>query len=255
MIAVVSPAKTLDFDTPSITSEKSIARLFDRSKPILEVLKSKTPEDLMQLMDISEDLAMLNAKRYKNFKTRHTDQNSKQAMFAFKGDVYLGLDANSFDTSEIEYAQQHFRMLSGLYGVLRPLDMIQPYRLEMGTSLMVEECKNLYQYWGDVIGKTLNQDLTKQGDKILVNLASIEYFKAVDKKKIKGKIIDVEFKDFKNGDYKIISFFAKKARGMMARYMIKNRISTINDLKGFDYDGYYFDAQNSTETELAFKRG
>ncbi len=255
MIAVVSPAKTLDFESPAPLSEKTSARLFDSSKALLEVLKSKTASDLQELMEISDNLADLNVARFQNFKTRHTDKNAKQAMFAFQGDVYVGLDANSMSEEDILYAQDHFRMLSGLYGVLRPLDMIQPYRLEMGTQLRVGDNKNLYEYWGDQPAKTLNQDLNKQGDKILVNLASVEYFKAVNPKKIKGKIVDVEFKDFKNGDYKIISFFAKKARGMMARYMIKNRVSSIDDLKGFDYDGYYFDEQNSSELSLAFKRG
>ena len=255
MIAVISPAKTLDFESPTPFSKKSNARLFEWSKPLLDVLKTQSPKDLQELMSISDNLAVLNANRFQNFKTRHTVRNAKQAIYAFQGDVYQGLDASTLNEAEIQFAQEHLRMLSGLYGILRPLDMIQPYRLEMGTQMKVDKQKNLYQYWGNQLTKILNQDLSKQGDKTLVNLASVEYFKAVNKQNLKGKIVEVEFKDFKNGDYKIISFFAKKARGMMARYIIKNQIGTIDELRGFDYDGYYFDSKNSSDYELAFKRG
>lgn len=254
MIAVLSPAKTLDFET-EISLEKSKARLFDRSKVLLETLKDKNGQDLQDMMSISDQLAELNVKRFQKFSTRHTPKNSKQSLFAFRGDVYVGLDADDFTEEDTAFAQDHLRILSGLYGLLRPLDGIQPYRLEMGTQLPVNGHKNLYEFWGDTISKTLNKDLRKQGDKILVNLASVEYFKSVDRKALKAQVIDVDFKDFKNGEYKIISFFAKKARGLMARYMIKNKISQVEDLKAFDYEGYYFDPQNSTETFLAFKRG
>ncbi|WP_421895327.1 peroxide stress protein YaaA [Marinoscillum sp.] len=254
MIAVLSPAKTLDFET-EISLEKSKARLFDRSKVLLDTLKDKNEQDLQSMMSISDQLAALNVKRFQKFSTRHTPKNSKQSLFAFKGDVYVGLDADDFSADDTAFAQDHLRILSGLYGLLRPLDGIQPYRLEMGTQLHVNGYKNLYEFWGDTISKTLNKDLRKQGDKVLVNLASVEYFKSVDRKALKAKVIDVDFKDFKNGEYKIISFFAKKARGLMARYMIKNRISQVEDLKGFNYEGYYFDEQNSTDTFLAFKRG
>lgn len=255
MIAVVSPAKTLDFENSSPVKLKTSARLFDHSKTLLDTLKTKNAVDISEMMDLSENLASLNFNRFQDFKSRHTDKNSKQAMYAFRGDVYLGLDAETLGEEDIKYAEKHFRMLSGLYGLLRPLDMIQPYRLEMGTQLGVNGYSNLYQFWGETITKALNNDLSRQGDKTLLNLASVEYFKAVNRKSLKGMIIDVDFKDFKNGEYKIISFFAKKARGLMARYVIKNQISSIEDLKAFDYEGYYFDPNNSSDDKLAFKRG
>ncbi|RED94909.1 peroxide stress protein YaaA [Marinoscillum furvescens] len=254
MIAIVSPAKTLDFETP-VNAEKTKARFFNESKVILEALKEKDENDLQQLMSISENLAQLNVQRYQKFASRHTEKNSKQSVFAFQGDVYQGLDAATLSQEEVNFAQDHLRILSGLYGLLRPLDAIQPYRLEMGTQLAFDGYKNLYDYWKNIIAPALNKDLKKQGDDILVNLASVEYFKAVDTRQLKARVIDVEFKDFKNGQYKIISFFAKKARGLMARYIIKNKITSIEDLKGFNYEDYYFDEQNSTESLLAFKRG
>ena len=254
MIAVVSPAKTLDFES-SVTFDKTKARLFDHSKEILNVIKGKDEADLQNLMGISEDLAALNVDRFRNFSPRHTYTNAKQSLFAFKGDVYIGLGAEDFDEVDVSYAQDHLRILSGLYGMLRPLDMMQPYRLEMGTKLPINDAKNLYEFWGDTIVKSLRQDLLKQGDEVVVNLASVEYFKAVNTEKLKAEILEVEFKDFNNGKYKIVSFFAKKARGMMARYMIKNRLQSIEDLKGFNTDGYYFDESASTESMLAFKRG
>ena len=254
MIAVVSPAKTLDFES-KIDFEKSKARLFGKSKDILDEIKTHTAEGLRSKMGISEDLAQLNVERFQNFSTRHTSHNSKQSLFAFKGDVYLGLQAEDFSAEEITFAQTHLRILSGLYGLLRPLDLIQPYRLEMGTKLDVGTAKNLYQYWGADIAKVLRRDMLAQGDQVILNLASVEYFKSVDLKALKAKVIDVEFKDFNNGQYKIVSFFAKKARGMMARYMIKNAIQSIEDLKGFNSEGYYIDDQASTDSLLAFKRG
>ncbi len=254
MIAVVSPAKTLDFES-SVKAHKTKARLFTKSKDILEVIKLNNEGDLKRLMGISEDLAELNVKRFERFSSRHTDHNSKQSVFAFKGDVYLGLQAEYFDEADIEFAQSHLRILSGLYGLLRPLDLIQPYRLEMGTKLKVGDSKNLYQFWGKEIAKVLRRDMLRQGDQVILNLASVEYFKSIDLKALKAKVIDVEFKDFNNGQYKIVSFFAKKARGMMARYLIKNRIKNVDELKGFDTDGYYFDTSASSDTLLAFKRG
>lgn len=254
MIAVLSPAKTLDFES-KVETEKTKARLFDHSKVLLETLRTKSSEDLQSLMGISEQLASLNVERFQGFSTRHTPHNSKQGLFAFQGDVYIGLEAGDFSEAEIQYAQDHLRILSGLYGLLRPLDAIQPYRLEMGTSLRVNGYKNLYEFWGNTIAKTLRRDLKSQGDNILVNLASVEYFKSIDLKALKAKVIDVDFKDFNKGEYKIISFYAKKARGMMARYIIKNGVDKVEDLKGFDADGYWFDAEHSTDTLLAFKRG
>lgn len=254
MIAIVSPAKTLDFDT-HIDLERSKARLFTDSKVLLKTLKDKSEDDLQEMMSISDKLASLNVERFQAFSSRHTEKNSKQAMYAFQGDVYQGLDVDSLTEKDVEFAQSHFRILSGLYGLLRPLDAIQPYRLEMGTSLRVNGSKNLYEFWGDKIAKKLRRDLKDQGDNTLINLASQEYFKAVDLKALKANVIDVDFKDFKNGEYKIISFFAKKARGLMSRYIIKNQITDIEDLKGFNYDDYYFDEKNSSDQLLAFKRG
>ena len=254
MIAIVSPAKTLDFET-RIDGKRTKARLFGDAKELLEKMKEKSEEDLQQMMSISDNLASLNVERFQAFSSRHTEKNSKQAMYAFQGDVYVGLDAASFDESDVAYAQDHFRILSGLYGLLRPLDAIQPYRLEMGTSVHVNGSKNLYDYWGDKIAKKLRRDLREQGDNTLINLASQEYFKAVDLKALKANVIDVDFKDFKNGEYKIISFFAKKARGLMSRYIIKNKITDVEDLKAFNYEDYYFDEENSNANLFAFKRG
>lgn len=254
MIAIVSPAKSLDFEN-KVDAPRTKPRFFDHSKVLLETLKQKNESDLQGLMDISDNLATLNVERYQNFSTRHTKQNSKQSLFAFQGDVYQGLRADDFVKEDIDFAQDHLRILSGLYGLLRPLDAIQPYRLEMGTQLKVNEFANLYEFWGDIIAKAINQDLKKQGDNILVNLASQEYFKSINKRALKATVIDIEFKDFKNGKFKIISFFAKRARGLMSRYIIKNRISDINELKGFDQEGYYFDEESSSEQHFAFKRG
>ncbi|MBL3657371.1 peroxide stress protein YaaA [Fulvivirga sediminis] len=253
MIAIVSPAKTLDFETPYST-KKTLPRFQKEALELIDVLKQKSEQDIEKLMSISEKLATLNVERYHNFTQKKDPKHAKPAMLAFQGDVYQGLEAASFNENEIDFAQDHFRILSGLYGLLRPLDLIQPYRLEMGTSLKVGEANNLYEFWGDTISKTLNKDLKDQGDDILINLASQEYFKSVNLKAFNGKVIDVEFKDFKNDKYKIISFYAKKARGMMAKYMIKNSIATVEELKGFDYDGYWYDEKDSTENLLAFKR-
>ncbi|UII19468.1 peroxide stress protein YaaA [Fulvivirga ligni] len=253
MIAIVSPAKTLDFETP-YTLEPTLPRFQKEALQLIAVLKEKSEKDIESLMSISEKLATLNVERYHNFTKKKNPAHSKPAMLAFQGDVYQGLEADTFSDKEVAFAQDHFRILSGLYGILRPLDLIQPYRLEMGTHLKVGENKNLYEFWKDVVAKTLNKDLKNQGDKVLVNLASVEYFKSVDKDQLKGKIIDVDFKDFKSGQYKIISFYAKKARGLMARYIIKNQISKVEDLKGFDYEGYWYDEKESTDSLLAFKR-
>ncbi len=255
MIAILSPAKSLDFEK-QFDLEATKPRFNKETKSIIEVLKEKSSNEIQELMSISDKLAELNVERYDNFKIR-TPKHAKQAALAFQGDVYQGMKAEDFSKKEHEFAQQHVRILSGLYGLLRPLDLIQPYRLEMGTQLNIEDHNSLYSFWGDKIAKEIIKDLKAQGDNILINLASNEYFKAADKATLKKKanIIDIEFKDHKNGEYKIISFYAKKARGMMARYIVKNNISKIDDLKGFDYDGYSFDDKDSNEHKLAFKRG
>ncbi|MTI21210.1 peroxide stress protein YaaA, partial [Fulvivirga sp. RKSG066] len=225
------------------------------AKELIGVLKEKSESDVQSLMSISEKLATLNVERYHNFTAKKDPVHAKQAMFAFQGDVYQGLEAADLSKEGVSFAQDHLRILSGLYGVLRPLDLIQPYRLEMGTKLAVNGDKNLYEFWNDKVIKQLNKDLKNQGDDILVNLASNEYFKAVNTDKLKGRIIDVDFKDYKNGKYKIIAFYAKKARGLMSKYMIENQIKDENDLKGFDYEDYAYNDKESSEDKLVFTRG
>ncbi len=253
MISILSPAKSLDFK--SNEAGTSAPRLLDHAEELIGVLKTKSEEDVQSLMDISEKLAVLNVERYHAFKKEHTDHNSKACLMAFKGDVYQGLKAEDFNQEEISFAQEHLRILSGLYGLLRPMDKIQPYRLEMGTKLAFDDYKTLYEYWGKTIAGLLKEDLALQGDNVIINLASQEYFKSLDLSVLDAEVIDIEFKDFKNGEYKIISFYAKKARGMMARYIIKNKINKVEELKGFDEAGYYYDEPNSTSSKLAFKRG
>lgn len=253
MISVISPAKTLDFDQPLLNNSSKI-RFPKETKELVDVLKGKSSQDLQKMMSVSENIGNLNVARYKNFKARFTDSNSRNSIMAFKGDVYLGLDAPSLDEKGIDFAQSHLRILSGLYGLLKPLDLIQPYRLEMGTKLTVGEHGNLYKYWEDKIVKLLLKDLKAQGDNVILNLASNEYFKAVKRNSLKAQVVNVDFKDLKNGEYKMISFFAKKARGLMSRYIIDNQINDIENIKGFDYEGYYFDANNSTDDNLLFKR-
>jgi len=253
MITVISPAKTLDFDQPLLDNSTK-ARFPKETKELVAILQEKSSLDLQQMMSVSENIGDLNAARYKNFKATFTEANSRNSIMAFKGDVYVGLDAASLNDSEMGFAQSHLRILSGLYGLLKPLDLIQPYRLEMGTRLVVGEHTNLYQYWEDKIVNMIHKDLKDQGDDIILNLASNEYFKAIKRKSLKAQVINVDFKDFKNGQYKMISFFAKKARGLMSRYIINNEINDIESLKAFDYEGYYFDAANSEEDNLLFKR-
>jgi cytoplasmic iron level regulating protein YaaA (DUF328/UPF0246 family) len=254
MIAIVSPAKTLDFKTEN-THKHTLPRFQKEALKLIDVLKEKSEGDIGELMSISDKLATLNVERYRSFTKKKDPANSQQAVFAFRGDVYQGLQAESFNEEDLDFAQDHFRILSGLYGLLRPLDLIQPYRLEMGAKLKVKGDSNLYEYWHDKIVSRLNGDLKAQGDKLLINLASNEYFKAVDKKKLKAKVIDVDFLDFSSGKYKIISFYAKKARGMMSHYIIKNRIKEAEHLQGFDYEGYIYDANASNDEKLVFKRG
>ena len=254
MLIVVSPAKTLDFDTPPVISEFTQPQLLAESALLIERARQLTPTDIGQLMKISDKLAGLNAARFADWQPDFTPGNAKQALLAFKGDVYTGLDAESLSAKDFEFAQQHLRMLSGLYGLLRPLDLMQAYRLEMGTKLDNVRGKDLYQFWGDIITDKLNDALAEQGDNVLINLASNEYFKAVQPKRLAGQIITPVFKDCKNGQYKIISFYAKKARGLMARYIIQNQLTQVSQLTAFDTDGYYFVEAESTATELMFKR-
>lgn len=210
--------------------------------------------EIASLMTVSEKIANLNVERFRDWNADFDFSNARQALFAFKGDVYTGLDAYHLKDQDINFAQQHLRMLSGLYGLLRPLDLMMPYRLEMGTKLKNTRGHNLYEFWGSIITDQINQDLAEIDAKVLVNLASDEYYKSVNEKKIQAEIIKPVFLDQKNGKYKVISFYAKKARGLMARYLIENKLSQVEQLKAFDSEGYYFDAESSSNKELVFKR-
>ncbi|MBK6264405.1 peroxide stress protein YaaA [Marivirga sp. S37H4] len=255
MIAILSPAKSLDFEKRFDLASSNV-RFKKEINTLIGVLKEKSTQEVQELMSISEKLAQLNVERYDNFK-KSTPKHAKQAALAFQGDVYQGMHAEDFSEREHEFAQKHIRILSGLYGILRPMDLIQPYRLEMGTQLKVGEHSSLYSFWGDKVMNELKKDLKAQGDKVLINLASNEYFKVINRPGLRKQlqVIDVEFKDLKNDQYKIISFFAKKARGLMARYIVKNELSKVEDLKAFDYEGYMYDEKDSSPTKLAFKRG
>lgn len=254
MLMVISPAKTLDYDTPPVIEQSTQPRFVEHSVELIEVLREKSPQDIAKLMSLSDKLASLNVARYGSWERESTPQNAKQALLAFKGDVYTGLNAEDFSSDDFAFAQQHLRMLSGLYGLLRPLDLMQPYRLEMGTKLTNPRGKDLYTFWGERISQWLNEDLEAQGDQVLLNLASQEYFGAVKPKALNARVIDTVFKDQKNGQYKIISFYAKKARGLMARYVIKERLQDPEGLKDFNLDGYRFDAASSSENQLVFLR-
>lgn len=253
MKIVISPAKSLDFKTELPVKEHTNYDFVTQSVRIDKVLKKQKPKKLMELMSISDKLADLNWQRNQERNVAElTAENARQAIYAFNGDVYIGLDAYTLSKKQIDVLQEKLRILSGLYGLLKPLDLMQPYRLEMGTKLPVGTHKNLYEFWKTTITKSLNEELSK--DELFVNLASNEYFDAVDVKKLKVPVITPEFKDYKDGKLKIISFFAKKARGMMVRYIVDTNAETIDDLKGFNYEGYAFDANLSTETKLVFTR-
>ncbi|WP_341707403.1 peroxide stress protein YaaA [Halopseudomonas sp.] len=254
MLMVISPAKTLDYDTPPVIEQSTQPRFVEHSAELIEVLREKSPQDIAKLMSLSDKLASLNVARYGSWEPQSTPQNAKQALLAFKGDVYTGLNPEDFNADDFAFAQQHLRMLSGLYGLLRPLDLMQPYRLEMGTKLANARGKDLYAFWGERISQWLNDDLAAQGDQVLVNLASQEYFGAVKPKALNARVINTVFKDQKNGQYKIISFYAKKARGLMAHYIIKERLQDPEGLKDFNLDGYHFDAAASSENQLVFLR-
>ncbi|MCO6501123.1 MAG: peroxide stress protein YaaA [Vicingus serpentipes] len=254
MLVVLSPAKKLSIDGEKPT-DFTLPQYTKEAQQLIKVLSKYSPKKLIQLMGISPTLAELNHERYLNWQPKHNLKDAKQAMFTFTGEVYSGLDASSFSKKDIEFAQNHLRILSGLYGVLKPMDLIHAYRLEMGTSLKVGTKKSLYEFWGDTIVNNINQVLQEQGDDVLVNLASNEYFKAINKKRLKAKVVVPVFKDFKSGQYKTIMVYAKKARGMMAAFIIKNQIKNINDLIAFDVDGYCYNKEVSTTNEMVFYRG
>ena len=254
MLILISPAKTLDFDTPAHIDEFSQADHLKESAKLIKVLREKAPHELAKLMKISDKLADLNSQRYHEWKRPFTAKNAKQAALAFKGDVYTGLAAESMTKAQLNWAQKHLRILSGLYGVLRPLDLIQAYRLEMGTQLKNPVGENLYTFWGNKISDNINEQLKTIRSKTLLNLASNEYFKAVDTDLINAEIISPEFKDYKNGKYKIISFYAKKARGLMSAWIIKNKIKKAEQLSDFDVEGYYYDEASSSANKPVFLR-
>lgn len=254
MILVISPAKTLDYETPANTQRFSQPDFLDESAELIDQLKTLSPSDISSLMSISDKLGVLNSNRFIDWQKPFTPSNSKQAVLAFKGDVYEGISANSLSEDDLNWANDHLRILSGLYGLLRPLDLMQPYRLEMGTRFSNERGKNLYEFWGDKITSKLNQELANQKSPVLINLASNEYFKSVKPKLLNAQVITPVFKDWKNDKYKIISFYAKKARGMMSAYIIKNRLEAPTDIKQFDTAGYAFSPEQSTESEWVFLR-
>jgi uncharacterized protein len=252
MKLLVSPAKSLNFEKELPTTQFSEAIFLKESKKVHAVLKKVKPSELASLMDISDKLADLNWQRNQAWKLPFAPENSRPAVYSFDGDVYTGLDVYSLSQEKVAVLQNKLRILSGLYGLLKPLDLMQAYRLEMGTKLPIGESKNLYDFWKPKIAKALNKELVK--NELLVNLASNEYFSAVDIKALKVPVITPEFKDYKDGKLKIISFFAKKARGLMVRYIIDTNAETIDDLKGFDYEGYRFDANLSKGNSLIFTR-
>lgn len=254
MLILLSPAKSLDYNSPLPTKKKTLPRFIQESETLVNQLRKLTPKELSTLMSISDKLSHLNAERYTTWEKDFSFNNSRQAILAFTGDVYQGLELDQWSATEYTLAQKQIRILSGLYGVLRPLDLMQPYRLEMGTKLNNTRGKNLYEFWGEQITDSLNTDLNKSGSDLVINLASNEYFKSVKKAKLKGTLITPIFKDQKNGNYKIIAFFAKRARGMMADYIIQNQIDDTAGLKKFKTAGYKFSKKDSTDTELVFLR-
>jgi len=254
MLIVVSPAKTLDYETPSKTKIFTLPDYLDDSQELINRLRHFSALDISELMKVSTKIAELNFERYEAWTKRFTEKNAKQAVLAFKGDVYTGLDAESFNSTDFKFAQKHFRILSGLYGLLRPLDLMKAYRLEMGTKLKTDRGNNLYEFWGSTITDGLNAQLKKTKSKYLINLASNEYFKSVKPKELQAEIITPEFKEFKNGDYKMIGIFAKKARGMLSRYIIQNRLSDPKGIKSFHEDGYSLNKKLSTDKKMVFTR-
>jgi cytoplasmic iron level regulating protein YaaA (DUF328/UPF0246 family) len=254
MLTVISPAKTLDFESPALTEEFSQPAHLTQSRQLMRHLRQFTSSDLSKLMNVSSAIADINVERNKRWKTPFKPENAKQALFAFKGDVYIGLDADSMNSDNIQFAQKHLRMLSGLYGLLRPLDLMQPYRLEMGSRLATDQGTNLYQFWDSRITKALNAELKQTGSDVLLNLASNEYFKAVKSKSVRSRIITPVFKDYQQGKYQIIGFFAKKARGYMARYIIDEQINDVDAIKHFNREGYSYNPELSNQAEWVFTR-
>ena len=255
MIALIAPAKRLDYDSDLSVEDFSIAEHLKESKKLIKELQKKSPEDLSSLMGLSENLSILNFERNMNWQVPKKPSNEvRQAIFAFKGDVYVGLDSETLSKSDIKYAQKNLAILSGLYGLLKPLDLMYPYRLEMGTKMKNEKGKNLYEFWGNKITTSINALAKKNNSKGIINLASVEYFTSVKTENLDLPVYSPVFKDFKNGKYKIISFFAKKARGSMARFVIQNKIKNPADLNKFNLDGYKYSKKDSSEYSPVFLR-
>ena len=254
MLMLISPAKTLDYETPPTTANYSLPDYLEKSAELIAVVSKKSYPQLMKLMHVSQKIAELSVERFNQWQLPFNSGNAKQAVLAFKGDVYTGLDASALAEDKLDYAQEHLRIISGLYGLLRPLDLMQPYRLEMGLKLKTKKGANLYQFWGEQITDAVNSMLAKQDEPVLINLASNEYFKAIQKNNLDGRLITPVFKDWKNGEYKMISFFAKKARGMMVRYAIDNKLQEVEGLQDFDYDGYRLNQELSHDDNWVFCR-
>lgn len=254
MISIISPAKRLDFSQNIVIDEKTIPERLDQSAVLIKKLRSLSKKKIATLMSLSDDLAQLNYNRYQDWEPEFGEEDSRQCLLAFKGEVYLGIEAEGFTSEDFAYSQEHLRILSGLHGLLRPLDLIHPYRLEMGSALKVGRKKNLYEFWGDALTEEINQLLESHSEKVLVNLASNEYFKAVNTNKLDAEVVQCEFKEARNGGYKMIGTYAKRARGLMVRYMVTNRIDATEGLKGFDLDNYAFNEELSSEKSFVFTR-
>jgi cytoplasmic iron level regulating protein YaaA (DUF328/UPF0246 family) len=254
MLFLLSPAKSLDYETPAVGLPHTLPAFLPQSAELIEVLREKSPQQIAELMSLSDKLSGLNVARYEAWSPRFTADNAKQAVLAFNGDVYEGLDARTLTPAQLDWAQQHVCILSGLYGVLRPLDWMQPYRLEMGTALATSRGKNLYQFWGSAIAQYLNERAAGDASPVVVNLASEEYFKAVDKKALKPRVVSCVFEELKDGKYKIISFMAKRARGLMVRYAIGNKLVSVKKLESFNLEGYQFAPDVSEPERLVFRR-
>lgn len=254
MLLVLSPAKSLDFETPSITSEFTLPQFIEDSAALVKELKKLSLKDVAELMSISDKLAALNVARFADWTKNFSIENSKQSILAFNGDVYDGLNASTFDKKKLAFAQDHIRILSGLYGVLRPLDLMQPYRLEMGTSFVNKKGKDLYAFWGDKVSLNLKSELETHKNPVLLNLASDEYFKVINPKVLGVEIISPVFQDEKDGKFKIISFYAKRARGLMAKFIVENKIDHPKEIEDFNLDGYQFSSKESKPNSPVFRR-
>lgn len=254
MLTVISPAKTLDFETAPTTRRSTRPQFIERAAELVKEARKLSPDDLSELMSVSEKIAELNHRRFMDWSEPFNLDNARQAILAFKGDVYTGLQAETLSAAQLQFAQQHLRILSGLYGLLRPLDLMQPYRLEMGIRFATSGGRNLYEFWGDSLTRALNTQLGKSGSRVLVNLASNEYFKSLQPGALDAEIITPVFKDLKGGKYKVISFYAKKARGQMARFIIDNELNEPDGLRRFRRDGYRYNRAESTAREPVFTR-